>query len=165
MKRLFIVRHAKSSWDNLDLRDFDRPLNERGLKDAPAMGTHLRNKGIRPDLMISSPAVRALATCRAIAKTLGYPEETIKVEKKLYHASDDQIMNALKESVKNSDASIVVIVGHNPGLTYFSNRLLDDSIDNIPTCGVVTGNLSIDSWQELSWNCGERESFETPKDL
>jgi phosphohistidine phosphatase len=164
MKKLFIIRHAKSSWDNMDLRDFDRPLNERGLKDAPYMGKRLKEHGIHPDLMVSSPAVRALATCRALARELDYPEDKIRIDKRLYHAAEEQLLTVLKECRKFHDPAVLVVVGHNPGLTGFTNRLLDDSIDNIPTCGIVAGELKIRSWEEVDWGCGERRFFETPKD-
>ena len=163
MKKLYIVRHAKSSWDDVDLRDFDRPLNDRGLKDAPRMGKRLKDRGVHPDLMVSSPAVRALATCRALAKEMGYPEDKIKVDKRVYHAAEEQLLNVIKECGKFQDPGILLVVGHNPGLTEFANRLLDDSIDNIPTCGIVAGELKIQSWDEAGWGCGEREFFETPK--
>ncbi len=160
---LYIIRHAKSSWDNTELRDFDRPLNDRGLKDAPRMGKRLKERGVHPDVMISSPAVRALATCRALALSLGYPEDRIKVDKRLYHAGEEQLLSVIKECRNFQDPAVLLVVGHNPGLTEFANRLLDDTIDNIPTCGIVAGELNIQSWEELMWGCGEREFFETPK--
>ncbi|MDZ7649748.1 MAG: histidine phosphatase family protein [Cytophagales bacterium] len=89
MKTLYIIRHAKSCWDNLDLSDFERPLNDRGKKDAPRMGKRLKERRVTPDVMLSSPATRALVTCQEIAKVLGFPEEKIKTDKRLYHASED----------------------------------------------------------------------------
>ena len=163
MKKLYIIRHAKSSWDNLDLRDFDRPLNDRGLKDAPRMGKRLKERGVQPDLMVSSPAVRAMATCRALAKALGYPEDKIKIDKRLYQAAEEQLLTVIKECKKFQDPGVLLVVGHNPGLTEFANRLLDDAIDNIPTCGIVAGELNIQSWEEVEWGCGEREFFDSPK--
>jgi len=160
---LYIVRHAKSSWDNMDISDFDRPLNDRGLKDAPHMGKRLKERGVHPDLMISSPAVRALTTCSALAIALGYPEDKIKTDKRLYHAAEDKLLTVIKECRNAQDPRVILVVGHNPGLTEFANRLLDDSIDNIPTCGIVAGELNIESWDDLAWGCGEREFFETPK--
>src|SRR5258705_10067545 len=103
----------------MSLRDLDRPLNERGLKDAPRMGKRLRERGVHPDLMVSSPAVRALATCRALARELGYPEEKIKIDKRLYHAAEEQLLTVIKECGKFQDPGLVLIIGHNPGLTEF----------------------------------------------
>jgi phosphohistidine phosphatase len=147
----------------MDLRDFDRPLNDRGLKDAPYMGNRLKERGVHPDLMISSPAVRALTTCRALATALGYPEEKIKADKRLYHAAEDKLLTVIKECRNFQDPGVILVVGHNPGLTEFANRLLDDAIDNIPTCGIIAGELNIESWYDLAWGCGEREFFETPR--
>ena len=161
MKTLYIIRHAKSSWDDASLDDFNRPLNERGEKDAPRMGKRLKEREIVPDLMISSPAKRALKTCKAIAKVLEYPKEKIKEEKKLYHAGDAEIFSILKSIKEPND--VVLIFGHNPGLTEFANSLLNESIMNIPTAGVVAGKLNIDSWQELKPGCGEMLFFDFPK--
>ncbi|HNU42759.1 MAG TPA: histidine phosphatase family protein, partial [Cyclobacteriaceae bacterium] len=139
MKKLYLIRHAKSSWDHPDLRDFDRPLNKRGQKDAPRMGKRLKEKRITPDVMLSSPAERALATCQAIARVLGFDNAKIKTNQKLYHASEDGILDVirnLKDSPRDSE-EVVLLFGHNPGLTEFANVLLNQTIDNIPTCGVV----------------------------
>ncbi len=97
MKTLYIIRHAKSSWDDLDLKDFNRPLNERGEKDVPKMGKRLKEKEIYPDIMLSSPAKRAIETCKGIAKTLGFPEEKIKTDNRLYHADEDQLLKVVRE--------------------------------------------------------------------
>ena len=164
MKRLYLVRHAKSSWDNPDLGDIDRPLSDRGYKDAPAMGLRLSERHIHPDVILSSPAVRARTTCEEFAKALGYPQNKIKINKRLYHADEDELLMSIKE-LKNvkGETTCVMIFGHNPGLTEFANRLLDDTIDNIPTCGVVAGELHIQSWSDLTWGCGKREFFDFPK--
>jgi phosphohistidine phosphatase len=97
MKTLYIIRHAKSSWDNPDLSDFERPLNDRGEKDAPRMGKRLKERRVTPDMMLSSPATRALVTCQQIAKVLGFSEDKIKTDRRLYHASDDQILKVIQE--------------------------------------------------------------------
>lgn len=163
MKTLYIVRHAKSSWDDQGLRDFDRPLNERGEKDAPKMGKRLKKHNFYPALIVSSPAVRALATSRLMAKALGYPEEKIKIEKRLYHANEEQMLTILKELGKVDDPEIVMMVGHNPGLTDFANRLSDVIIDNIPTCGIVGGTFDLPSWDQAGWGDGHHEFFDSPK--
>lgn len=164
MKKLYLVRHAKSSWDDTELSDFDRPLNDRGSIDAPQMGKRLKERKVYPDLMLSSPAVRALATCQEIARALGYPHIRIKTDKRLYHADVEQILTVIKELNKaEGKIESVMIFGHNPGITEFANRLLDDTLDNIPTCGVVGGELNIQSWREIDWGCGESEFFDFPK--
>jgi phosphohistidine phosphatase len=165
MKQLIIVRHAKSSWDNPLLADFDRPLNNRGEKDAPRMAKKVRDQSITPDMIITSPANRALTTCKAFCHTLRIPEDRIVIEKKLYHASEDQILSFLKtlKDHPRDKEEVVMIFGHNPGLTEFTNSLLNEDIENIPTCGVVGGTLSIPSWKEIKWGCGEMEFFHYPK--
>jgi phosphohistidine phosphatase len=165
MKKLIIVRHAKSSWDNPDLDDFDRPLNKRGLKDAPRMGKRLKEKHITPDIMLSSPAERALATCQAIATVLQFDQSKIKTDKRLYHANEDQILDvirSLKDSPRDSE-EVVMIFGHNPGLTEFANALLNETIDNIPTCGIVAAELPVERWQNVTFGCGEMLFFDFPK--
>lgn len=161
MKTLYIIRHAKSSWDDPSLDDFSRPLNERGEKDAPRMGKRLKEKAITADLMISSPAKRALKTCKAIAKILEYPKEKILEEKRLYHASDAHILSILKTVKEPHD--VIMIFGHNPGLTEFANSLLNQTIMNIPTAGVVAGKLDIETWKEIKFGCGQLLFFDFPK--
>lgn len=161
MKTLIVIRHAKSSWDNPLLRDFDRPLNERGERDAPRMGKRLKEKRIVPDLMLSSPAKRALNTCERIAEILQYPEENIKTDRELYHAEDESILRIIKNlNIKND---CVLIFGHNPGLTDFVNRLANANIDNVPTCGVVSCSFDVDSWKVIAWGMGKVDFFDFPK--
>lgn len=165
MKKLIIVRHAKSSWDNPLLNDFDRPLNKRGEKDAPRMARKAKELKLLPDLIISSPANRALTTCKEFCKALDYPLERIDINKNLYHANEDEILNIL-QSVKDhpkDKEEVVFIFGHNPGLTEFANSLFNEDIENIPTSGIVGGILNVSLWKELSWGCGEMEFFEYPK--
>ncbi|MCW5911109.1 MAG: histidine phosphatase family protein [Cyclobacteriaceae bacterium] len=165
MKTLYIVRHAKSSWDDPELDDFERPLNKRGLKDAPRMGKRLKEKRVTPDIMLSSPAVRALATCKAIATVLAFNESKIKTDRKLYHADEDQILEVvrkLKDSPRDSE-EVAMIFGHNPGLTEFANALLNQTIDNIPTCGIVAAQLPVARWQDVTFGCGKMLFFDFPK--
>lgn len=161
MKTLYLIRHAKSSWEDLDLSDPERPLNERGQRDAPRMGKRLKEKEVTPDLMLSSPAVRALITCQVIAGVLGYPEENIQTDKRLYHADEDDLLAVLRELNDNLD--MVLIFGHNPGLTVFANSLLNEHILNVPTCGIVCGQLKIKSWKDSKPGCGKLEFFDFPK--
>ena len=163
MKTLYVVRHAKSSWDDPDKPDFDRSLNERGKRDAPRMGKRLKEKDVHPDLMLSSPAWRALSTCKRIAKVLEYSKEKIKTDSKLYHAEDDEILLVV-QGVKDK-FNTVMIFGHNPGLTDFVNSLMSEeqSIENIPTGGVVAFQLNIESWSQLTWGIGKVLFFDYPK--
>ncbi len=165
MKKLYIILHAKTSWDDPELDDFDRPLNKRGLKDAPRMGKRLKEKQVTPDMVLSSPAERALATCQAIAAALRFDESKIKTDKRLYHANEDQILEvvrSLKDSPRDSE-EVVMIFGHNPGLTEFANSLLKTTIDNIPTCGIVAAELRVEHWQDVTFGCGKMLFFDFPK--
>ena len=163
MKTLYVIRHAKSSWDDPDLEDFERPLNDRGKKDAPRMGKRLKEKNIHPHIMISSPAKRALSTAKRIAKVIEYPKDNIKTKESLYHASDDVILAELQKI--NDKHNIAFYFGHNPGLTDFVNSLMNEEqdIDNVPTSGVVAFSLPIDSWSQLTWGIGKMDSFDYPK--
>jgi phosphohistidine phosphatase len=160
VKKLIVIRHAKSSWDNPVLGDFQRPLNERGERDAPNMGKRIKEKRIVPDLMLSSPAKRALTTCEKIAGIL-HSKEKIKTNKDLYHAEDEEILRIMKGI--SDTHNTVFIFGHNPGLTDFVNRLTNEFINNVPTCGVVACALSIKSWKEADWGKGKVEFFDYPK--
>jgi phosphohistidine phosphatase len=163
MKTLLVIRHAKSSWDEEGLSDFDRPLNERGKRDAPEMAKRLKEKGINPDIIVSSPAKRAFSTARRMAKVFDYDKDKIKTDRRLYHADSGTIITVLRE-VKDKH-NLVMIFGHNPGLTDFVNSLLSNNsmIDNVPTCGVVAFSLEIDNWKELKTKSGKMLFFDYPK--
>jgi phosphohistidine phosphatase len=163
MKTLCVIRHAKSSWDQPGLSDFDRPLNDRGKRDAPRMGKRLKEKGVHPDVMISSPAKRAFSTCKRIAAVLGFAEEKIKTERALYHADEEEILSAVRKI--NDKHHVAMVFGHNPGLTEFANLLSDKDnvIDNVPTCGVVVFDFKVDSWTQINFGNGEFVFFDFPK--
>ncbi|HNP06981.1 MAG TPA: histidine phosphatase family protein [Cyclobacteriaceae bacterium] len=161
MMTLYLVRHAKSSWENPDLSDFERPLNERGRRDAPRMGKRLKEREIVPDLMLSSPAKRAITTCKEIASILSYDVSRIKTDRRIYHASEDELLDIL--SKLNDTQKKVMIFGHNPAFTNLANTLFNEHIMNIPTCGIVGGSLKIKSWSEISVGCGKLDFFDFPK--
>ena len=161
MKRLYIIRHAKSSWKKQDLADFDRPLNKRGKHDAPLMGTQLLKINVCPDLVITSPAKRALTTAETIAEKINYPRKKIIENIQLYLADVPELLDVVRnfdESVKNA-----VLVGHNPGVTDFSNFLTDDDIENVPTCGVICVDLLVDQWEHADKDLGTLIFFDYPK--
>lgn len=143
------------------MSDFDRPLNERGERDAPEMGKRLRSEGIHPDLVISSPAVRALTTCQVIAAKIGYALDKIVLDKRIYHADEDQLLELIRDF---PEVKTVMLFGHNPGFTDFANRLLDAGIDNLSTCGIIGGKLDIKKWKDASWRCGSVIFMQSPKD-
>ena len=114
MKTLLIVRHAKSSWDHADLDDFDRPLNERGLRNAPEMARRLVLREMLPDLILCSPALRTISTARLFNQQFGRMDEGLKTEKSIYEASRQDLVKLI--SRQNPDLNIIMLVGHNPGL-------------------------------------------------
>jgi phosphohistidine phosphatase len=161
MKTLYLIRHAKSSWDNHDISDYERELNSRGKKDAPLMARIIREKKIIPDLIISSPAVRAITTAKIFAVELNYPIEKIEANETLYDAG---IME-LTDVIRNIDDSKtqVMLFGHNPGITTFNNLLGSEYISNMPTCSIVGLELNINSWKDAERYCGKTLFFEYPK--
>ncbi len=161
MKRLFLVRHAKSSWEDPSLDDIDRPLNTRGEKNAPEMGERLKKQGILPDLLISSPARRASSTAKKIAKKIEYSKKDILINEDLYHGSDAMLINIVK--TLDDTANSVMLFGHNPGFTYFANQLCNINISNIPTAGIVAIEFQIDTWSEAELGNGELVFFDYPK--
>lgn len=161
MKRLYLVRHAKSSWKNPELRDFDRPLNKRGKRDAPLMGQRLKKAGECPDLIISSPAKRAAKTAKILAREIGYPSEDIRWLDSLYGAGTQtmlEIVGDLGDSVGS-----VMLVAHNPGLTFFAEHLTGVAVENIPTSGVFTVDFDLASWKGIHESEGKLVFFDYPK--
>lgn len=144
MKTLTLVRHAKSSWHDTKLGDRERPLNKRGVRDAPIMGQRAVEAGIRPSLIISSPAVRAWTTAKIFATELGYPVEFLQREDDIYLASLDRLL----EVVASQDAGFnnLMLFGHNPGLTDFANYLSPGLTNNLPTAGIVSVEFDRDDW-------------------
>ena len=144
MKNLTIVRHAKSSWKHPELRDRERPLNKRGKRDAPVMGQRIAEAGIRPSLIISSPAVRAWETAKEVARALNYPLEFLQREDDLYHASVNIILDVI--AAQDNGFNNLMLFGHNPGLTDFANFLSPRLTSNLPTAGVVSVRIDRDNW-------------------
>ena len=147
MKKLILMRHAKSCWNQPWQDDHDRPLAERGLRDAPIMALRLTNRDIHPDLLLSSSANRAIQTSEFIAQALSLPPEKIEVNKNLYHASPEHLLKCIRKQ-KNSIQTLI-LVGHNPGLTELTN-LLGVRLDNLPTSGQIAFELYSDYWTEFS---------------
>ena len=144
MKVLSIVRHAKSSWGDTSLPDRKRPLNKRGKRDAPIMGKRISDHGIRPSLIVTSPATRARTTAKIIAGELTYPNEFLQREDQLYLASLDEILDVI--AAQDNGFNSLMIVGHNPGLTDLVNFLQPGLTINLPTAGVVSVQVDQDNW-------------------
>jgi len=144
MKPLTLVRNAKSSWHDTNLSDRKRPLNKRGVRDAPIMGRRAVEAGIRPSLIVASPAVRAWTTAKIFATELGYPVEFLQREDDIYLASLDRLLDV----VASQDAGFnnLMLFGHNPGLTDFANYLSPGLTNNLPTAGIVSVEFDRDDW-------------------
>jgi phosphohistidine phosphatase len=161
MKRLTLVRHAKSSWKETGLTDHDRPLNKRGKHDAPMMGERLRDQGVSPDLLLSSTAKRARKTAEVIAAAIGYPPEAIAYDERLYLGSVDELLEAIRDL--DDDKEHVMLFGHNPGFTALANRVGDATLENLPTCGVYSVELAIDRWKDVGEPTGRLWLYDFPK--
>jgi len=162
MKRLTLVRHAKSDWSLPGQNDWDRPLNKRGQRDAPEMARRLRSRRLKPDLVLSSPAVRALTTAAVMARELKVPAANVIQDERLYLAAPADLLEVIREL--GGEAKHLMVFGHNPGMTDCANRLsAGDHIDNLPTCGVFTAQFDIAAWSELDWNSGQAAEFDYPK--
>ena len=161
MKLLYILRHAKSDWDDFSISDFDRSLSERGERDVPKMGDFLAKKGTLLDKIIASSAVRAKTTALKIAPYLRYPVENIVFEQVLYLAEQNTIRYLIQN--QSDDIKKLMIVGHNPGLTDIVNSISSSKIDEIPPAGIVALRFATDQWSEV---CKENSTFwffESPK--
>lgn len=134
MKQLLLIRHAKSSWDSADITDFERPLNDRGKRDAATMANRLHARGMKIDLFISSPAKRAKKTAEIFAAALGYPKHDIRYVDKLYEPTPDAFLEVLSET--GNQFETVAVFSHNPSITSFASSLTNIHIDNMPTCAI-----------------------------
>lgn len=161
-KTLLIVRHAKSSWDIGTLNDFERPLNDRGKKDAPMMAKRLMDRNIPVDAFVSSPAKRAKKTAELFCEAYGKSEDSIIFVSMLYHATADvfyEVIDQLDDSFNT-----VVLFSHNPGITEFVNILTDDiRVDNMPTCGIYAINVQLKKWADFKKAKKEFLFFDYPK--
>ncbi|MEM6511839.1 MAG: histidine phosphatase family protein [Pseudomonadota bacterium] len=163
MKSLTLIRHAKSSWDDVSLTDAERPLNRRGERDAPKMAERLASRGLMPDLIVASPAVRASTTADIIAGKLQYPRERIVREPSLYLASLDELLDIT--AAQDDTLNHLVLVGHNPGLTMYANMLVPGITNNVPTAGIVSVTVGRDDWVLYSDPRAQLDFFDYPKKL
>jgi phosphohistidine phosphatase len=160
MKTLLLVRHAKSSWDDTTLPDKDRPLNDRGEHDAPKMGKRLAKRDVKADLILSSPASRALATAQIIAKKLAYQRKGIVVDDRLYPGAVDELLRIIHEF--DDELCCVMLVGHNPALAELAHGLSTE-ITHLPTCAVAEFRFNAQSWPEVSKDTLATVAFERPR--
>lgn len=163
MKYLYLIRHAKSSWDDPSQTDFERTLNERGIKDAPKMAKLLQSKKVNPDLIISSPAVRAFSTAEIFAAQYKYPSEKILSDARIYEAAMRDLADVVHE-IKD-ETGTAFLFGHNPGISNFANLLSNQPVVDMPTCAIAGFELNINIWSEAERYCGKLILFEYPKKL
>jgi phosphohistidine phosphatase len=163
MKTLYLVRHAKSSWKEIDISDKERPLNKRGKHDAPVMGKLMKKMNVQPDVIISSPAIRAFSTAKLIAKEIDYPKSKIELSDNIYMAGSMELFGEVSKS--DDKYKSIILVGHNPGITDFLNLICEENIDNMPTCSVACIQFEINSWSKLKNKKGKLIFFEYPKKI
>ena len=162
MRLLTLIRHAKSSWDDTTLSDFDRPLNRRGENDAPAMAQRLADELEQPLKLISSPALRALTTARVFAEILGIPEAKLHQEPRIYEATAGtllDIVNRLPDKIEHA-----VLFGHNPGFTDLGRLLTREPYADMPTCAVATIAFDRPQWKDIMPGSGRLLRYRFPKE-
>lgn len=162
-KQLLLIRHAKSDWGNAGLRDFDRPLNGRGKSNAPEMAERLLKQQLKPELIVSSPALRAITTAKYFATAWHIPFENIQQEPAIYEATVKSLLQVINHL--DDQYNQVALFGHNPGLTDLANYLCNGHIVNMPTASVIRIELPFDSWKLISSNTGNVLLFDYPKSL
>jgi len=158
-KRLYLTRHAKSDWAQIGIDDVDRPLNERGKKDAPAMARNMKNLGYVIDHIISSHAKRAFETATCFLSH--FPEAVLVQEHQLYHADIDEIRHTCLEL--EAEVDNVMMVCHNPGITYFANVICGANLNNVPTCGVLVIDIETEDWSSIDMSKFTLHQFLYPK--
>ncbi len=159
MIKLFIIRHAKSSWDHVGLLDFDRPLNHRGIADAPKMGERLKAKGVKPDMILSSNALRAKKTIKEIAKKVKFKNK-ITFKRKIYEANLSTLHKMIKKVDKKNKT--LFLCGHNFELNMLAEKYVGFD-ENIPTCGIVEIEFNCNKWKDISKKNARLISFDYPK--
>ena len=161
MKRIYLIRHAKSDWNDFKLSDHDRPLDERGLADAPVMAKKLVSLVPTPDLLIASSAKRTIQTAELFAKKYDFPQSEITTYKSLYHSGPDEMIEVL-EAQDDSIGTIAMFV-HNPGITFFASLVGDLHIQDVSTCGILIMNSDVNRWTDLTISNIKIEQYIYPK--
>lgn len=160
--RLTLVRHAKTEPARHGQEDWDRALESRGQRDAPEMARRLKQYSPKPERILSSPAVRAITTATIMARELGVSAQKVQQDERLYLASPKDMLAVIRELGER--ARHLMVVGHNPGITEFADRISSErSIDNLPTCAVYSLQFEIAAWSELEWDSGVDADLDYPK--
>lgn len=164
MKTIYLLRHAKSSWEDSGLSDKQRPLASRGLRNAPEMGKRFAERDEQLERVLSSPAVRAHTTAKLFCEACGFPPDDIVVEPDLYFSGSGSIEDLIL--AQDDRVRSIMLVFHNPDITYFANSIdYDVTIDNVPTCGLVRLGSDIAQWRDWSRDNTVFEYFDYPKNL
>ncbi|MEE4240296.1 MAG: histidine phosphatase family protein [Desulfopila sp.] len=161
MKKLYLIRHAKSSWSDLSVSDFERKLNKRGKRDGPFMARKLAESGAQPELILASPAARAKKTAEFMAKAVGYDHKEISFHEAIYHASAEDLLGILREI--DDGFTRVFLVGHNYAITDLAEMLSGESLGNIPTTGIAALQCNVQRWTDAAPGCAALLMFDYPK--
>ena len=161
MKRIYLIRHAKSSWTNFSLSDHDRPLDDRGLSDAPMMAKKLASLVPLPDCLITSSAKRALNTAEIFAKEFDMVTSTIKIYKSLYHSEPSDMLTVINE--QDEIYGTIALFVHNPGITHFASYVGGTGINDVSTCGILIMTSQSESWADVSLSNIMLEQYLYPK--
>jgi phosphohistidine phosphatase len=163
MKTIYLVRHAKASWDEPGVSDADRPLIPKGVKNTKLIVDFLLKRESSIDLIISSPAVRAFETAKIVAEGLNYPVNKIRIDRKIYDGYYDRILDIIYGT--SNDLNSLMIFGHNPTITNLANLFLHPGIEAMPTSCIVCLSFLVDKWEEIPSNEAIREFIVFPKML
>lgn len=162
MLRLTLVRHAKTEPQHPGQEDWDRVLEARGQRDAPEMARRLKERKLKPDQILTSPAVRAITTASIMARVLGVPASKMHQDERLYLAAPRVILEVIHEL--GGSSKHLMLVGHNPGISEFGEEIsAERRLDNMPTCAVYTLEFDLKHWSELIWASGVNADFDYPK--
>lgn len=161
MKKVVLVRHAKSGWNNPNFIDFERILSDRGLNDAKILSEILPTKISKPDIFISSPAVRALSTAKIFAEKFDISDNQILLDDGIYSRGTKYILNLFK-TIDDKHQS-VILFGHNPDITSLASYLSGEYFENVPTCGIVSIEFDLDNWEKIEDANGKLLFFDYPK--
>lgn len=162
MKKLYVVRHAKSDWENVsEIRDIDRPLNSRGVRNAYEMASRLKKIDLIPDLIIASNGIRALHTAVIFAHEIGFDTQKITIIPELYHSSSSEMIHQIKNT--SESVEILMLFAHNPGISEFASFVNKDKYIDVSTCGVLEIEVNVSSWSDVNFDNMDLISYDSPR--
>ena len=161
MKTLYLLRHAKSSRDDQEFKDFERPLADRGMRDVPKMASRFLQRGDTVDFIITSPAMRAKTTAKMMADQIGFPADEVASNSKLYFSGAGSLFKVVRLIEEHRKSAM--LVGHNPAITEFAHGMCAGRIEHIPTCGLLHLQFPVQRWEDIQENSGKLVYFDFPK--